>query len=118
MNTIYLIKDEKHDYALFKVGFTTNLKNRVYQYSTHNPEANIISTIKTQSTSKRKVEGLYHNEIEARGYMFVISPIDHKSTEWFKVAYDDPFYSELCTKGLNAFKCGANRKNYGEYHIA
>ena len=55
----------------------------------------------------------FHDEIVARGYEFVSAVIDGKHTEWFKVSYDDPFYTELCEKGLNAFKCGKNRKNYG-----
>lgn len=115
MNNIYLIKDEKRDFCLFKVGFASNLLMRLYAYTTHNPLANCISTMRTMEKSKRTVENEFHNEIIFRGYNFVKATIDNKKTEWFAVSYDDPFYMELTTNGLNAFKCGKNRKNYGEF---
>lgn len=115
MNMIYLMKDEKRDFALFKVGFASNLMTRIYAYTTHNPLNECISTVNTRESSKRKVEEMYHSEIIKLGYKFVNAKIDNKKTEWFKVNYDDPFYTELCEKGLNAFKCGKNRKNYGTY---
>ena len=115
MNYLYLMKDEKRDYCLFKVGFASKLAVRLYAYTTHNPLVNCISTVKTVAKSKREVEHLFHDEVKARGYEFVRATIDGKKTEWFAVAYDDPFYGELNTKGLNAFKCGKRRKNYGEY---
>ena len=113
MNTIYLMKDEKRNYALFKPGFAKNLEQRVYAYTTHNPEVECISHINTREASKHKIEGMFHAEVERRGYEFVTAVIDGKKTEWFKVAYDDPFYAELCEHGLNAFKCGKNRKYHG-----
>lgn len=115
MNTVYLIKDEKRNYCLFKVGFTASLEQRIYAYTTANPEVECISTIHTQAKSNRNIEKTFHNEIIKRGYQFVNANIDNKSTEWFKVEYNDPFYMELIEKGLNAFKCGRNRKNYGTY---
>jgi hypothetical protein len=107
--------DEKRDFCLFKVGFASSLLARFYQYTTHNPLADCISSIQTMEKSKRAIEDRFHNEIIARGYNFVNAKIDHKRTEWFAISYDDPFYMELKTCGLNAFKCGKNRKNYGTY---
>ena len=116
MNYLYLMKDEKRNYCLFKVGFATNLNTRLYAYTTHNPEVQCISTVKTQLSSGRNIEKIFHKEIEKRGYEFVSAMIDNKKTEWFKVPYTDPFFGELSAKGLNAFECGKKRKNYGEYH--
>ena len=113
MNEIYLMRDEKRNYALIKAGFAKDLDKRIYQYTTHNPLCECISHVKTQEKSGRNIEKMFHDEIVARGYEFVSAVIDGKHTEWFKVSYDDPFYTELCEKGLNAFKCGKNRKNYG-----
>ena len=115
MNTLYLMKDEKRHFCLFKVGFTANLNQRLYAYTTANPYAECISTVHTQERSERSIEKTFHDEIIKRGYEIVIASIDNKKTEWFKVEYDDPFYMELTEKGLNAFKCGKNRKNYGAY---
>lgn len=117
MNTIYLMKDEKRNYALFKVGFTENLENRIYQYTSHNPEVECISTVNTYQVTHRNVEKLFHQEIEQRGYQFSTAIIDGKRTEWFRVAYTDPFFGELCSKGLNAFRCGKNRKDNGTYYL-
>jgi hypothetical protein len=111
MNKIYLMTMETKDCAFFKVGFSGNLIQRFLAYATHNPICRCISTNDTYAKSKRTVETAYHNEILAKGYDFAISSLNGKKTEWFKVAYDDPFYTELITKGLQAFKTGKNRKN-------
>lgn len=113
MNIIYLMRDEKKDFALFKAGFATNLNKRIYQYTTHNPLVECISYVCTRESSGRSVEDKFHNEIIRRGYSFISAEIDGKNTEWFKVSYDDPFYTALCENGLNAFTCGKNRKNHG-----
>lgn len=115
MNKIYLMRDEKRNHALFKVGFTKDLDNRFYFYTTHNPEVECISYVNTKESSDRRVEEQFHKEIIARGYKMVTAVIDGKKTEWFKVEYTDPFFDELCERGLNAFKCGKNRKNFGCY---
>jgi hypothetical protein len=117
MNYIYLMKDEKKNHALFKAGFAKDIATRVYAYTSHNPEVQCISTIRTMDKSKRNIEAIFHEEIKARGYEFVTAQIDGKTTEWFKVSYDDPFYAELEEKGLTAFKCGKRRKNYGVYNL-
>lgn len=111
MNIIYLMKDEKKDFALFKVGFTSQLMTRLYAYTTHNPLADCISLVQTKSKSKREIEKQFHKEIEKRGYHFISASIDNKKTEWFKVDYDDPFYKTLTEEGLQAFKCGKHRKD-------
>ena len=115
MNHLYLMKDEKRNFCLCKVGFAKNMEKRVEQYTTHNPSVECISTVRTMEKSKHQIEKLFHEEIIARGYEFVVANIDGKKTEWFKINYDDPFFAELEEKGLNAFKCGRTRKNYGVY---
>lgn len=110
MNVIYLMIDEKKDFALFKVGFTSNLMQRFYSYTTHNPLANCISLVQTQNASKRKVEKLFHEEIKSMGFEFVNAKIDNKKTEWFRVEYNNPMYHKLKKQGLQAFKNGKNRK--------
>ena len=115
MYNVYLMMDEKKDYAIFKAGFAKDLETRIYAYTTHNPEVRCISHVKTRESSKRKVEEMFHAEIVARGYEMMAAHMDGKKTEWFKVSYDDPFYTELMTCGLCAFKCGKRRKNYGEF---
>lgn len=112
MNTIYLMLDEKKDFALFKVGFAGTLMTRLYAYTTHNPLCNCISYVHTMEKSKRTVENAFHNEIVKKGYNFINATMDDKKTEWFKVEYNDPFYSELKEKGLSAFQCGKTRKCY------
>ena len=116
-NYLYLMADEKRDYCLFKVGFTTDIKKRMHAYTTHNPEAKCISTVLTKVASGRKVETAFHKEIEKRGYRFVTATIDGKRTEWFSVPYTDTFYNELMSKGLNAFGCGKRRHNMGMLHL-
>ena len=117
LRDIYLMKDEKRHYALFKAGFATNLEKRIYAYTTHNPEVECISHMKTREASKHQTEKMFHEEIVKRGYETVTAVIDGKKTEWFKVDYNDPFYTELCEKGLNAFTCGRRRKNHGELKL-
>ncbi len=112
MNNIYLIKDEKKDFALFKVGFASNLLTRLYAYTTHNPMSECVNVVSTYEKSKRNVEKMFHDEIKAMGYEFVNAKMDNKKTEWFKVSYDDPFYNELTENGLSAFKVGKNRKTH------
>ena len=95
MNEIYLMKDEKRNCVLFKAGFAKKLDDRIYQYTTHNPMCECISHVKTRESSRHKVEKMFHEEIARRGYEFIDAVIDGKHTEWFKVEYNDPFYTEL-----------------------
>lgn len=114
-NAIYMMKDEKREFALFKIGFAKELENRVKCYATHNPMIECVSHMATYTKSKHQVEIAFQTEFELMGYERVSSFINGQHTEWFKVEYNDPFYSELCEKGLSAFKCGKNRKNLGCY---
>lgn len=116
-NKTYLMKDEKRDFCLFKVGFATDMKQRIYAYTTHNPMIECISYVNTLAKSEKKIEEQFHDEILKRGYTFINAQIDGKKTEWFKVYYDDPFYNELIEKGLCAFDCGKNRKNQGAFTL-
>ena len=115
-NEIYLMVDEKRHYPLVKPGFASDLEKRIYAYTTHNPEVRCISHVHTMKKSEKKVEKLFHAEMVRRGYTTITAVIDGKSTEWFKLSYDDPFYNEIMEKGLCAFTCGKRRKNYGEFH--
>lgn len=116
-NTVYLMLDEKKDFALFKIGFTSNFTKRLYSYTTHNPLVRAIDTIATQKKSKRKVEKKFHEEIEKMGYNFLTATIDGKKTEWFIVQYNDPMYTNLKENGIKAFVNGRSRKNSGEIKI-
>ena len=113
MNKLYLMKDEKRKYCLFKIGFAKDLQKRVYQYTTHNPAVECISFLQTMEKTGRALEKTFHKEIEKMGYEFISATIDGKQTEWFKVSYEDKFFDKLCEKVLNALKSGKNRKNYG-----
>ena len=117
-NYIYLMKDEKKDFALFKVGFTSDMEQRFKSYATHNPLIECISYIRTYEKSKRFVETMIHQEIESKDYKFITAKINGKTTEFFKVDYNDSFYKELNEKGLNAFKFTKNRKNLGCYILS
>ena len=95
MNTIYLMMDEKRNYALVKPGFASDLATRMRAYTTHNPEVRCISYVKTQERSKHSVEGLFHKELTEMGYERIFGVMNGIKTEWFKISYDDPFYT-LC----------------------
>lgn len=111
MANIYLMLDEKKDYATFKVGYASNLAQRFIAYVTCNCDAQCISVVATQKRSKHKLETCFHDEIIKRGYKFQYSKLmPERKTEWFAVEYNDPFYTELKEKGLLAFNIGKGRK--------
>lgn len=110
MNQIYLIKDEKKDYCLFKIGFTRDLIGRVNSYAGYIPTFQLVSAVSTMAKSKMKIEKAFHQEVEKLGYKFINARINFRKTEWFAVSYNDPFYNELNSKGLKAFATGKNRK--------
>lgn len=112
MTTTYLMKDEKRDFCLFKIGFASQLQTRIYAYTTHNPLTECICFMKSRETSKRSLEKAFHSEIETLGFEFVNATIDGKKTEWFKVEYNHPMYKELCNKGLSALKSGKGHRCY------
>lgn len=110
MNSIYLMIDEKKTFCLVKVGYTQDIDQRVYSYTTHNPLAECFGYIKTQDRSGRKIEALLRKELKARGYRQVNAIIDNKTTEWFAIDYNDEFYTILIDKSLNAFRATKNHK--------
>ena len=63
MNEIYLMRDEKRDCVLFKAGFAKKLDDRIYQYTTHNPMCECISHVKTQESSRHKVEKIFDKPV-------------------------------------------------------
>lgn len=115
MNAVYMLIDEKRTHALVKIGFASNLSDRMDSYMTENPEIRCISYIHTMKKTKQGVERTIQKEFSAKGFERVQGRIDGRTTEWFKVSYESTFYGELLAKGLNAFQCAKNRKNYGEY---
>lgn len=108
MNYVYLLKDEKRNYCLFKIGFTKDLEKRLKAYATYNPTVELINFCQTKAIRKHATEKAFHKEVEEKGYGFVSSAFKIR-TEWFVVPYDSELYNELSTKGLSAFKNGKNR---------
>ena len=106
MNTIYLLLDEKKDFACIKIGFTTNFKKRMHDYKGYTPFTECISIQHTQERSKRKIETLYHEELVKMGYKFI------RDTEWMKIEYTDDLYQQVKAKGLAVFKASQGRKTY------
>lgn len=111
MNCVYLMIDEKRNGCAFKVGFTSDMDKRYIQYTTHNAGIQCISRIATYGKSKHNVETMIHAEIAKR----VEGWNKRSNHEWFMVSYDDPWYSELCERGLLAFTCTKGRKELGGY---
>lgn len=109
MAYVYMIKDEKKNNCLFKIGYASCLDKRFMAYSTENPNIECIGFVTTKSQSKQRVETAYHKEIKECGFEFVSSFIGAR-TEWFKVEYTDPAYKRLCEEGLNFFQTSKNRK--------
>jgi hypothetical protein len=111
-NRLYLLIDEKRQYALVKVGFTKDFEKRKGGYLTANPEAHLIDLVATQERTGRTIEKLFHQELEKRGYLRANGNIEKiKRSEWFRIPYTDPFLQEIQAKGFQAFTNGKNRKS-------
>ena len=106
--------DEKREYALFKVGYSTDIDKRMYSYTTASPEMRCIDRVETYAKTHTELDKQIKTELRQRGFLRTASAIDGKLTEWFRVPYDSDFYQELTTKGLRTFKACDKRKTYGE----
>lgn len=103
---VYLMKSTDCNGTWFKVGFTTNLAQRLIPYFTHNPSCQLLETIKTYRKTRQQLETEIHAEIVKMGFQFNTAPNGSK-TEWFFVpAFCE---TEFEKKGLSQFKACKNR---------
>lgn len=103
---IYLISSTDQSGKWFKVGYTTNLNNRLRAYITDNPTFQLIETVETYRKTKMKLETQLHEEILERGFQFQIKM--GIETEWFHVPEEQ--LKEFERLGLQQFKCCKGRK--------
>ena len=103
---IYLIKTEIRDGTFFKVGYTSNLVKRLIPYFTHNPNIELLETIKTYKKTKCNLETEIHEEIVKMGYTFKVAK-NGTVTEWFFVLKEKE--KEFEEKGLSQFKACKGR---------
>ena len=106
---VYFIKSVSRDGTYFKVGYTHNLMQRLIPYFTHNPNVELLETIKTYHKTKQNLETEIHKEIVAMGYNFKIAK-NGTVTEWFFVPKDKE--KEFENNGLAQFKACKNRIIY------
>lgn len=107
---IYLMKDEKRNVCLFKVGYTKNIDTRMIPYITHNPMAELVDAMVTYRKTKCELETAVHEELKSWG-IDRVEGMDGTVTEWFAVDYDSPLYNALTEQGLKAFKACGHRKS-------
>ena len=107
---IYLVKSEVRHGTFFKVGFTSNLDNRMRFYATHNPNIQLVETVVTYKKTKHNLETEIHNEIAKMGYTFHTVEINNILTEWFFVPIEKE--KEFEENGLAQFKACKNRVIY------
>ena len=103
---IYLIKTEIRDGTFFKIGYTSNLVKRLIPYFTHNPNIELLETIKTYKKTKCNLETEIHEEIVKMGYTFKVAK-NGTVTEWFFVSKEKE--KEFEEKGLSQFKACKGR---------
>jgi hypothetical protein len=103
---IYLVKSENRQGTYYKVGYTSNLVNRLIPYFTHNPSVELLETIKTYRKTNRELEVAIHSEIIEMGYTFKVAK-NGSETEWFFVPMDKE--KEFQLKGLAQFMACKNR---------
>jgi hypothetical protein len=106
---VYLMKSECREGTWYKVGYTTNLVQRLIPYFTHNPQAKLVETAKTQRKTRHALEIAIHNEIQAMGYGFKVAE-NGSITEWFFVPAGQE--KEFEHKGLAQFKAMKGRTIY------
>ena len=113
MNSIYLIIDERNGIA--KVGFTADLRKRVYQYTTANPMAYIRDYCITYAKTGMALERTAQEELTQLGGERVISSIDGKRTEWFSFPNNQQIIQRLIDDGLRALQTCKGRKCMGHF---
>lgn len=105
---IYLISEQVRNGYNFKIGFTSNLDNRMLPYSTHNPNAELLETVVTYGKTKNALEKAVHAELKMQGIEFIHSKITGAKTEWFFLPEDKA--KTFIEKGLAQFKVCKGRK--------
>ena len=113
MRAIYLIVDKGNQMA--KVGYTTDLAKRVYQYTTANPKARVIDYCEVYTKTKTQLEHCARADLEALGGVRLTSPIDGKRTEWFDFEGKPEVFQELLHNGLTMLKSCKGRKCCGVF---
>lgn len=103
---IYLIKTEVREGTYFKVGYTKNLVQRLVPYFTHNPNVQLLETVRTYKKTKCNLEGEIHEEILKMGYTFKVAK-NGTVTEWFFVPKEKE--KEFEKNGLSQFKACKGR---------
>ena len=103
---IYLVKTEVRNGTFFKVGFTANLPQRLVPYITHNPNVELLETVKTYKKTKHNLETEIQEEIKSLGYDFKVK--NGTVTEWFFIPKDKE--KEFERLGLGQFKACQNRQ--------
>ena len=103
------MKSESRKGTWYKVGYTTNLVQRLIPYFTHNPQAELVETAKTHRKTRHALETAIHNEIKDMGYSFKVAK-NGAITEWFFVPAEQE--KEFEHKGLAQFKAMKGRTIY------
>ena len=106
---VYFVKSTDREGTWYKVGYTTNLVQRLVPYFTHNPCFDIVETAKTQRKTRHALETAIHSEIKAMGYSFKVAK-NGSITEWFFVPAEQE--KEFEHKGLAQFKAMKGRTIY------
>ena len=104
---IYLVKTEVRNGTFFKVGFTSNLAQRLIPYFTHNPNVELLETVKTYKKTKHSLETEIKEEIKSLGYNFKVAK-NGTITEWFFVPKENE--KDFERLGLSQFKACQNRQ--------
>lgn len=104
------MKAEFRTAAMFKVGFTDDLENRMTPYRTHNPGMELVSVLKTYAKTARNLENDIHNELREMGFAIKRGRNSKGASDWFSVDYDSDLYNRLNTEGLLFFKVCKGRK--------
>lgn len=119
-NTVYLIKSASFepDKVYYKIGFTSNLRNRLLNYTTDNPSYMLLQTVEVYDKTKRHLEAELHNEIKQYGFKFQAKTIFNRDviTEWFEVKTDSEFYKMIENEGLAIFNNCKQRKSIKWYN--
>lgn len=113
MKCIYLIIDKNN--ALVKIGYTSNLTQRIYQYTTANPKAYIRDYCKIYEKTGRSLEKQAQAELRRLGGIPVIATMDGKITEWYDLENNPMVLQGLLTDGLQALTICQGRKSLGVY---
>ena len=113
MNAIYLIIDKGK--MMVKVGFTKNLQQRVYAYSTANPKAFIRDYCLTYSKTGTTLEQAARKELAKLGGQRLYSVIDGKRTEWFDFENCPKVFQMIIENGLSCLNSCRDRKYMGPY---